>query len=144
VCAELLSERSRFEYRGEAQFRRWLYQATEHKLIERARYWRSAKRALARDAPVMLDNGSASSVLAGYACLFTPSRDACAREDVERLERAFDALPPAYREIIVLSRYLGCSHAEIAARLGKTEGAVRTLLCRALARLSELLAQGQR
>ena len=52
---------------------------------------------------------------------------------------AFAQLPEDYREVITLSRVVGLSHGQIASQLGKSEGAVRVLLHRALARLSGLL-----
>ena len=42
-------------------------------------------------------------------------------------------------EVIGASRLLGMSHAELAAKLGKSEGAVRVMLSRALARLADEL-----
>ena len=54
----------------------------------------------------------------------------------ERLQRAFSTLPDEYREVITLARVVGLPHAEIAVKLGKSEGAVRILLHRALARLA--------
>jgi DNA-directed RNA polymerase specialized sigma24 family protein len=41
--------------------------------------------------------------------------------------------------VIALSRNVALSHAEIAEQIGRSEGATRTLLYRALERLSELL-----
>jgi DNA-directed RNA polymerase specialized sigma24 family protein len=41
--------------------------------------------------------------------------------------------------VLTLSRVLGLSNAQIAVELGKSDGAVRTLLSRALVRLSALL-----
>ncbi len=81
----------------------------------------------------------AGGLLDGYRTFCTPSRAAQASEEVERIEAAFDGLPEEYREVITLSRVLGCSHAEIAARMGRSEGATRTLLYRALGRLSGVL-----
>lgn len=141
VCAEVLTERSSFQFRNEAAFRRWLYQAAEHKIVQRARFWGAAKRSVAREArDVPSDSSHCEHVLDGYASLLTPSRDACAREEINRLERAFDALPRHYRDIITMSRFLGYANADIAERTGRSAGAVRTTLCRALARLSELMA----
>ena len=71
--------------------------------------------------------------------LGTASRMAMAREDVQRFEKAFAALPEQYREVIIDARLIGLSHPEIAEKTGKSEGAVRTLLSRALSRLATLL-----
>ncbi|MBL8756565.1 MAG: sigma-70 family RNA polymerase sigma factor, partial [Planctomycetes bacterium] len=63
-----------------------------------------------------------------------------AREELAALEGAFDALTDEQRDVVTWSRLLGLSHQEIAARLGKTEVAVRKTLSRALARLAAVLA----
>ena len=47
-----------------------------------------------------------------------------------------DELNPEYKQVIVLKRIEGLSHAEIAERLGKNTGAVRMLLARAIAALA--------
>jgi RNA polymerase sigma factor (sigma-70 family) len=57
---------------------------------------------------------------------------AAARELSDRIERAFDMLSKDPREVIALARIVGLSHAEIAEQLGRTEGAVRVQLSRAL------------
>jgi DNA-directed RNA polymerase specialized sigma24 family protein len=44
--------------------------------------------------------------------------------------------------VILMARVIGMSHAEIAAELGIAEGAVRTRLSRALARLATRMASG--
>ena len=67
------------------------------------------------------------------------AREAFAPLELERLEAAFAELPPAWREVIVLVRLSGLSHAEAARRLGRSEASTRTLLSRALARLATRL-----
>jgi len=79
---------------------------------------------------------SAASLRASFA---TASEQAIHGEDLEALELCFELLPEEYRGVIVASKLLGQSHEEIAAELGKNEGAVRMLLHRALARLSRLM-----
>jgi len=63
------------------------------------------------------------------------------REEVERIERAFGELSDEQREIVTLAHVIGLSRGEIATHVGKSEGAVRVTLHRALARLSELLSE---
>ena len=60
-----------------------------------------------------------------------------AGEQAERIERAFQGLPPDYREVILLSRIVGLSRAEAAREMGRSESAVRNLLHRALAQLAQ-------
>ena len=49
-------------------------------------------------------------------------------------------MPEEYREVITLAHLVGLSRAEIALQMGKSEGAVRVLLHRALARMSAILS----
>jgi RNA polymerase sigma-70 factor (ECF subfamily) len=62
-----------------------------------------------------------------------------ANEQADRIEAALDRLPADYREVICLSRFAGFSHAEIAAEMGRSELATRSLLSRALSQLAEEL-----
>ena len=55
---------------------------------------------------------------------------------MDRLEWALDKLKPEYKKVVMLKMLEGLSHAEIAERLGKDEGATRTMLVRALAALT--------
>lgn len=65
---------------------------------------------------------------------FSPER----RVELGRLRDALDALPVDKRELLVMSRYLGMSHAEIAEATGCGEGVSRTRLHRALDSLRDL------
>jgi RNA polymerase sigma factor (sigma-70 family) len=119
-------------------FRRWLLGVADRKVKSRGRFWSRLRRSSAREEP-----GSAPRIdeLAGRGAA-TPDEEAVAREELGRIERAFAALPPDWREVIVLVRLQGASHAEAARRLGRTESATRTLLSRALARLATSLEPG--
>lgn len=143
ICREALEHLEGFEYRGEASFRHWLFQRAERKVVDRGRFYTRQRRDAAREVPgdVASDGHDPHEreTLAGMSTLFTPSRHAEAREELERLEHAFASLPEDYREIVLLSRIVGLSHEEIGERMGKTRAATWSLLSRALARLSTLL-----
>ena len=136
VCREVLQHKQRFTHAGERGFKRWLYRTALRKIANRAEYWRASKRDAARAPQGAL---SADELAACYDSIATPSREVAALELVGRIEGAFDRLPAAQREVVVMSRIAGLKHAEIAQELGKTEVAVRTQLSRGLARLAELL-----
>ncbi|HEX7700086.1 MAG TPA: RNA polymerase sigma factor, partial [Kofleriaceae bacterium] len=57
------------------------------------------------------------------------------------IERAFAALPPAYREVALLVGIEGMQPTEVAEVLGIRADAVRQRLARARAQLSELLGE---
>ena len=55
------------------------------------------------------------------------------------VEAGFAQLTAEKQEVILMARLMGLPMAEIAQEMGKTEGAVRTMLSRALAELAESL-----
>lgn len=142
VCRQILEQRERFQFPGENGFRRWLFATALRTVRQRARRWRAEKRDPGRE--VSLEGAPAprgDELVTCYASVCTPSQEVGARENVERIERAFDQLPEDYREVISLARLAGLPHAQVAEQMGRSEGATRVLLSRALARLSELLVQ---
>ncbi|MEM7308015.1 MAG: sigma-70 family RNA polymerase sigma factor [Planctomycetota bacterium] len=139
VCREVLTHRERFTVPAEQGFKRWLYLSALRKIQRRREHWLAQKRDIGREVAAE-GSRSDADLLAGYATLCTPSRELMAREAIERIEQAVDALPDDYREALTLSRIVGLTRAEIADVMGKSEGSVRMLLSRAQARLVELLA----
>ncbi len=142
VCRDVLEQLDRFRYDGEDGFRRWLFKTAERKVLDRHAYYKAKKRA--PDAgPVGDGPGSASpdldATLACYRQLVTPSQHAIAREQLERVERAIAELPDDLRQVVVLSRVVGLSRSAVAEEIGKSEGAVRMMLHRALARVADRL-----
>jgi len=139
----------REQEQGSAGFWRWLLRTADHKLKSRGRFWSRLRRSAAREESAgpppagahagELHAREAGSVETLVATGDSPSTAASAREDLERVERAFTRLPPDWREVVVLVRVQGLSHAEAARRLGRTESATRSMLSRALARLATTL-----
>ena len=94
-------------------------------------------RSPARERRQPTDTAAADEELAVvYRTMSTPGQHVVAREVVETMEAALDRIRENYREVILLARVTGLSHGEIAEKLGKSEGAVRMLLHRALGRLA--------
>lgn len=136
ACRDVLENLDRYKHGGDEGFRRWLYRTALRKIADRYEYYKAKKRDVGREGPL----GSHGSAARDRAP--SPSQHAIAKEEAARIERALDGMPDDYREVVVLSRYVGLSHREIAAEMGRSELAVRTLLSRALARLAELLDEG--
>lgn len=139
VCREALQNADRFEYRDERGFKNWLYGAVLNKIRDRRRYWQAERRRPDRELSERED-GLPIDVCTAYA-RFTPSRIANGREELARVEAAFEHLSDSQRRILTLARIVGLSHAEIAAELDMNEGAVRVALHRALVKLSAVLAE---
>ena len=142
VCREVLEHLDKFQYGDETGFKRWLYTTALRKILHRYEYYAADKRNVMREVPGPAQGGTThgdASLLDSYRTFSTPTQHAMKREEVERVERAFDGLRDEQREVISLAHVVGMSRAEIAAQLGKSEGAVRTMLSRALAELAEKL-----
>ena len=135
VCRELLLHKEGFEYRGETEFRGWLFTAAANKVREKFRFHRQARRDAAREQPF---ESSAAPLAAGSSG--SPSQGAIARERLAILEAALDALSEGDREVITLARLAGLPIAEVAARMQKSEAAARKQLGRALLRLGRELS----
>jgi len=143
VCRQVLGELGRFEYRGEPAFRKWLFTTALNKIRERHRYWRAECRDPRREAePVRSTSGFDLGALA--ASLASPSQVAIAEEDMARLEQCFEQLADDDKRVVTLSRILGLPHVEVARELGRSEGATRVMLHRALYRLGALLHEQRR
>ena len=136
ACREVLADLSAFQYREEAGFRRWLFQAAERKILDRARFLGREKRDPKREQALP---EAESAIVDCYASFCTPSRIAAAREERERIEAAMEKLPETYREVLRLRHLLGLSNAEIGAEIGRTPEYARMLLGRARHRLAEVL-----
>lgn len=138
VCREVLGRLDRIDHLDQYTFRRMLAAEAMRKLADRAEHHARARRDVRREASPA-DRDGDDALLSAYHTWLTPSRHAMAREEIARVESAFDALPEDYRDVIIMSRLAGLSHADIARSLDKSEGAVRKLLVRALAALAEAL-----
>ncbi len=115
-------------YRPTAAFRTWLFTIARNLLIDRFRQ--------VRGNPEANDPDALLTVAAPDAL---PLEGAEGRELAERLEAAIGQLPRSQREILLLSRFAGLDHQEIAQVTGASPEAVRVGLHRALRRLRERL-----
>jgi len=132
VCGELLAASSRFEFRGEQQFRDWLFTTALNKIVDKQRFHGRSKRDVAREH-------QADDSLLHAASFLTPSVDAIGRETAQALAAALAELSDEHRGVITMARIAQMPHAVIAEALGRSEAAVRQLLVRALLHLSQQL-----
>lgn len=121
--------RSAGAYRPDAQFTTWLYRIVANQCWDRRR---KAAREPVVDVPehVVTDHADGAAVI----------------EQQERqlaVRRAVAALPDRQRLALVLHRYEGFSHADIAKATGWSVGAVESCIVRAYARLRETLSELQ-
>ena len=143
VCREVLEQADRFQHAEDNGFRRWLFTTALRKINDRQAYYLAGKRDVFREIqqPKESDEGSAvADLMQHYRTFSTPSRVVSDKEEVARVEAAFEVLSDEQREVLTLAHLVGLPRSEIAQQLGKTEGAVRVILHRALAKLSSKLA----
>jgi len=141
VVQETLMEAQRdfhqFAGNSEGELAVWLRRILARNLADQFKYHQSQKRDFGREQPLEVLIEQAHEALA--APLSTPSGHASNREQAVALANAMARLPPDYREVITLRHLEGQSFDDIAARMGRTDGAVRMLWLRAVERLGGLM-----
>jgi RNA polymerase sigma-70 factor (ECF subfamily) len=149
VCREVLQNMERFRHPSDVAFKQWLFKTALRKLVDRRDFYLAEKRDVLRE--VRLGRGGESGeeapgesrLLDAYRRFSTPSHGAEVRDEIARIEAACDELSEEEREVIALAHLVGLSRAEIADQLGKSPGAVRVLLHRAIAKVVDRLADGR-
>jgi RNA polymerase sigma factor (sigma-70 family) len=136
VCRELLAHPDAMQYRGESQFRGWLFTAALNKVRKKVRFHNQPKRSVQREEPT----GSSFAPLDSHSSA-QPSYATLAHERIRILEAALDTLSESDREVIALARLAALPIGEVAARLGKNVEAARKQLGRALVRLTAELSR---
>jgi RNA polymerase sigma factor (sigma-70 family) len=111
-------------YRDEGRFQTWMFHIARNVRTDHVRK-RRPDQLTARLPEPAADAAHAAAVEAA--------------QDIERLRQALMRLPHDRRELIVLARYRGLSHDEIAAVLRVDAGTVRVRLHRALKELRALV-----
>ena len=120
--------RSRDSFRGQSQFKTWLYRILINTFRDHLR--RRPKLEIAETPPA--------------DCLSrapTAARIAEADELGERVAVLIAALPPRQREVLVLSCYESCSTQQIADALGISVANVHSTLCAARGKLKDQLSE---
>ncbi|MEZ5962980.1 MAG: sigma-70 family RNA polymerase sigma factor [Planctomycetota bacterium] len=141
VCREVLQDMDGFEFQGDEAFRKWLMMQATRKLIDKQRFYRRARRDIARERAPEGDasDSEANSIVDGCADLVSPSRLLGAREQLGRIQTAIGDLPDKQRDAVMMAKVMGMTTDEVAQELGTTAGAVRSLIARGLAKLSLMM-----
>jgi RNA polymerase sigma-70 factor (ECF subfamily) len=119
-----------FDGKDEDQFVAWAAKIIEHD-IHRQHRWFGAKK---RRPPSTSERNALARILTDPPP--TPSAEFCAAERSASVRRALGRLEPDHSEVIQLALIEGLPHKDVAARLGRSEGACRMLLLRARAALA--------
>jgi len=126
-----------FTYESPGSLMAWLSRISDHAVVDAVRYEKRGKR----HAEEMLRFRSKSNP-AGPEPVDkdTPSQLFARAEGMQILLERLDALPPDYREMILLAKFEGLTTKEISERVKKTRESVALTLHRALKRFRELEA----
>jgi RNA polymerase sigma-70 factor (subfamily 1) len=120
----------------------WLFHICERKIIDaHRRHFASQKRDASREAgmPAGSDAAGIANLLA--ASMTTPSAAFSRDQRQLRMLAALDTLPENEREALRLRYLVGQPSKEIAKKLGKSDGATRVMISRALSKLQEILEE---
>lgn len=128
-----------FTYKNEGDFVRWLSKIAENAFRDNLDKLHAEKRDIRKElrpggyGPT---TGGRFFGAPGPIDATTPSAIMSKREDLARLEEAIDKLRPEYREVILLAKIEELSYNQIGDRLGKSAGAVKMLVSRAIVALA--------
>ena len=130
----------RFVYRSPGSFLAWLLHIADHVIVDSVRFQNRDKRRAEEMLRFRSDSNPAGPDPVDSN---TPSSLLAQQEATEMLLKKLDALPPDYRQVILLSKFEGLTTQEVAAQIGKSREAVALLLHRAVKRFRELESEGR-
>jgi RNA polymerase sigma-70 factor (ECF subfamily) len=140
------------KFRGQTdrQFVAWLRQILIHRLQSYVQHYvLTRKRDVRRECSLHeFEERRLRAAAAGddYATFYDPGLSPCAllirREDARELAEYLARLPQDYRKVVRLRSIQCLGFREVAARLGRSEGAVRMLWLRAIERLRQQVNAG--
>ena len=128
-----------FTYRNEGDFVRWLSKIAENAFYDNLDKFYAGKRNIHNEVRFNDCKSTTAGRFTGAPGpidLTTPSRIMSKKEDLARLEKAIDKLKPKYREVILLAKIEQLPYSQIGDRLGKSAGAVKMLVSRAIVELA--------
>lgn len=134
---EAYQDRGRFQGQSEAQQAAWLRTILAHNLTDEFRKLGAAVRDVVRERSLQAALEDSSARLEGWLAAeqSSPSEQAMRQEQSLRLAEALAELPEDQRRAIELHHLQGLSLAEAAEQMGRSKGAVASLLFRGLERL---------
>ncbi|MBP7934134.1 MAG: sigma-70 family RNA polymerase sigma factor [Phycisphaerae bacterium] len=143
--AEVFRHMGRFHPQGVDAFFHWVAGIADHRLVDAIKAQCAAKRGGGREPVDLAVDPEVSSmadllgVLAAHSR--TPSRSAARHEAVAAVQAALDTLGDDQRQALRLRYIEGLPVAQIAERMGRTEGSVHMLCNRGLKELRAILGR---
>jgi RNA polymerase sigma-70 factor (ECF subfamily) len=138
--AEACTSFARFEPRGQGSFVAWLTTLARCTLLDAIRMLEADKRGGDRRRINPNPEESCASLFDMLSqTMGTPSRFAARHEAAAAVRTAVDQLPPPQKQVVEMLDLQDKPVAEVAAALGRSEGAVYLLRVRAHRKLAELM-----
>ncbi|MBI2826994.1 MAG: sigma-70 family RNA polymerase sigma factor [Planctomycetia bacterium] len=130
---------ARFHGQSPEDLRAWLRGILLNKLQEVRRKYKRGKRQVAREVPLDGMKSAARQVREHSTKANSPSRQAAATEEAERISLALSSLSVDYQRVIQLRNWKRLSFDEIGRQMSRSAGAARALWVRALEQLAKAL-----
>ena len=136
-----------FEMRDEGSLIHWLAKLVERQIIAQADYHGAKKREAARRVSLERTHGGSGQLSGSVPMLHAdettaPLEKLAKAEERAAVERAMDALPAEYRELLLLRNYAGASWESVAEATGRpSAAAARMMHARALLELAKVLRE---
>lgn len=141
--AQVFRDIGQFQYQGEGSFFAWVKTVAEHRLHDAIKRQRRKKRGGGRKQIEQVDAADSNSVVQLVEILAgddsTASQVLAHREAVQAIQVALAALPEDQRTVIQLRCLQNMSWSEIAATMGRTPAAIRSLADRAKKKMRDAL-----
>ncbi len=125
-------------FRGESAFPTWLHRITINAALSHRRRRAVREEGRVEGIDLLLEEQPIESPARPWT--LGPERQLLNQETQQLIQQAIEQLPPAYREVFVLSDVEGRANAEIASKLGLSLPAMKSRLHRARLLLREALA----
>lgn len=124
------------------QWQHWILALVRNQARKIVRYWHQEMRDVRRERPIAAGSSGQQGRMDGPSVPLaadgsSPSQQAARRERAARLMAAIHKLPQDYQEVLYLRNFDDLPYAEIAARMNRSEEAVRKLWERAVRRLRQ-------
>lgn len=132
-----------FRGKDEPQRLAWLRQILAHQLAHLTRHFAGTQmRDVSREVGLEMSLGQSAARFDALLPAHGPTPSAAAAQHEQRMQlaQALERLPDDYRQVIVLRNIEDLPHQEVAARMQRSEGAVRMLWVRALTALRDEMA----
>jgi RNA polymerase sigma-70 factor (ECF subfamily) len=136
-----VENRSQFQGQTDAETAAWLRRILTNTLVDAVRAFRGPKRDVVLERSLAESSARLEALLQGSVT--SPSQQAIKDEQLLQLAAALAALPENQRLAVEMHYLQGCTVAEVAEHMNRTERSIAGLVRRGLEKLRELMADAR-